>query len=128
MDIINIEHTEITPKVILNAETGELLLEGKTLPENVNSFYKSILEWFTKYVENPNKETVLEVKLEYINTASSKAIFTIFSKLEKIIEQGGEVLIKWYYADDDEDMKDIGEEYAEVIKIPFEYIEYESED
>jgi len=128
MSAINIEHTETTPKVIFNKETGVFSIEGKTLPENVNQFYEPLLDWLTEYISNPNDETVLEVKLEYINTASSKAIFSVFLKLEKIIEAGKKAKIMWYYADDDEDMKDVGEEYADVIKVPFEHIEFESED
>ncbi len=128
MSVINIEHTETTPKVIFNKEKGVFIIEGKTLPENVNQFYEPLFDWLNNYVNNPNDETILEIKLEYINTASSKAIFSVFLKLEKIIENGGKAKIKWYYADDDEDMKDVGEEYADVIKVPFEHIEFESED
>jgi len=128
MSVINIEHTETTPKVIFNKETGVFIIEGKTLPENVNQFYEPLLDWLTDYINNPNNETILNLKLEYINTASSKAIFSIFLKLEKLIEKGKKAKIIWYYADDDEDMMDVGEEYADVIKVPFEHIEFESED
>jgi len=128
MSVINIEHTETTPKVIFNKEAGVFSIEGKTLPENVNQFYEPLLNWLTDYINNPNDETVLKIKLEYINTASSKAIFSIFLKLEKLIEKGKKAKIIWYYADDDEDMMDVGEEYADVIKVPFEHVEFESED
>ena len=86
------------------------------------------MDWFTEYIENPNEKTIVEIKLEYINTASSKALFSLFLKLEEIVKKGLEVKIMWYYADDDEDMKDVGEEYEDVIKVPFEHIEFEAED
>ena len=128
MDAINIKPTEITPEIILDKEKNIFKIEGKSLPENVNQFYESVLDWLENYINNSNDETILEVKLEYINTASSKAIFSIFVKFEKLINAGKKVLIKWHYADDDEDMQDVGEEYADVIKVPFEHIEFESED
>ena len=128
MSVINIEPTETTPKVIFNKEKGVFKIEGKTLPENVNQFYEPLLDWLADYINNPNDETILDIKLEYINTASSKAIFSIFLKLEKLIENGKKAKIRWHYADDDEDMMDVGEEYADVIKVPFEHIEFESED
>jgi hypothetical protein len=128
MEKINIRETGTTPLVILDKENGVFKFEGKTLPENVNIFYQPIVDWFNEYIENPNEETILETKLEYINTASSKALFSIFLKLEQLVEKGHKVKMQWYYADDDEDMKDVGEEYEDVIKIPFEHIEYEAED
>jgi hypothetical protein len=128
MVALNIEPTEITPCVKLNAETGLFIIEGKTLPENVNFFYEPILIWLNEYITNPKENTILEVKLEYINTASSKAIFSVFLKLEKLVNKGKTAKIKWFYADDDEDMKDVGEEYADVIKVPFEQIEFKAED
>ena len=128
MDTVNINYTETTPKIVLDSAKGIFLIEGKTLPENVNQFYEPILDWFSEYIKNPNSETVLTVKLEYINTASSKAIFSVFLKLEQIIKDGSKAKVKWYYADDDEDMQDVGEEYSDVIKVPFEQIEFVSED
>ena len=46
-------------------------------------------------------------------------------KLEEISEAGHEVLVKWYYPDDDEDMEEAGKEYAEIVGIPFEQVPYE---
>ena len=46
-------------------------------------------------------------------------------KLEELHENGNDVLIKWYYPDDDEDMQEAGEEYAEIVDVPFEQISYE---
>jgi len=128
MEKINIRETDTTPIVILDKENGVFRFEGKTLPENVAVFYQPIIDWFTEYIKDPNPETILVLKLDYINTASSKALFSIFIKLEEIIAKGFDVKIKWYYADDDEDMKDVGEEYEDVIKLPFEHIEFEAED
>ncbi len=128
MEKINIKETDTTPVVILDKENGVFRFEGKTLPENVAFFYQPIIDWFNEYIKDPNPETILVLKLEYINTASSKALFSLFIKLEEIIAKGLDVKIKWYYADDDEDMKDVGEEYEDVIKLPFEHIEFEAED
>ena len=128
MEKINIKETDTTPIVVLDKENGVFKFEGKTLPENVTVFYQPIIDWFTEYIKDPNPETVIDLKLEYINTASSKALFSLFLKLEEIAKKGLDIKIKWYYADDDEDMKDVGEEYEDVIKIPFEHIEFEAED
>ena len=45
-------------------------------------------------------------------------------KLEEMHEDGNEVLIKWFYPEDDEDMEEAGEEYADIVDVPFESISY----
>ena len=35
--------------------------------------------------------------------------------------------IKWYYLEEDYDMEEAGEEFAEIIDVPFEFIEIEDE-
>jgi len=124
MEIIKIVATRDTPNVILDAENGVFEISGKSLPEDVNAFYSPIIEWLDTYSKSPNAETIIDIKLDYLNTASSKFLFTFFLKLEKLHETNGKVLIKWHFADDDEDMEDVGEEFADVIKLPFEHISY----
>jgi hypothetical protein len=46
------------------------------------------------------------------------------SKLEDIVADDNEVLIKWYYPEDDEDLEEAGEEYADIVDVPFESIPY----
>ena len=83
-----------TPLVEFNTN-GELLLKGRSIPENSIEFYKPLLEWIESYSESPNSSTVLNVQLEYFNTSSSKCILDVFKKLESV--SGSEVSVKWYY-------------------------------
>ena len=64
-------------------------------------------------------------KLVYFNTASSKLLLDVLMKLEEIHSDGHEVLVRWCYPEDDEDMRDAGEEYADIVDIPFEQVSYE---
>lgn len=125
MEPINIAETDETPAVTLNASTGEFIVTGKSLPEDVTAFYDPILEWLDNYGSSPNDSTVFTFKMEYFNTASSKMILDILLKLEEIVEDGNEVLVKWHYREDDEDMEEAGEEYADIVEIPFEQIPYD---
>jgi hypothetical protein len=124
MTILNIKGTDDTPSVILDKEKGLLEISGRSLPEDVNQFYEQILDWIDQYSENPNDRTVFNFKLEYFNTASSKVILDILLKFEEIVEKGKEVLIKWHYHEDEEDMLEAGEEYADIVEIPFDYVVY----
>jgi len=63
-------------------------------------------------------------KLEYFNTASSKMILDIFLKFEEIHKDGHDVMISWYYQEDDEDMEEACDEYADIVEIPFQKYSY----
>lgn len=122
MEVINIKGTDDTPNVILDKNNNLFELSGRSLPEDVNHFYEPILNWIDEYLESPNELTVFNFKLEYFNTASSKIILDILLKFEEITANGGKVLIKWFYNEDEEDMLEAGEEYADIVEIPFEYV------
>ena len=122
MEDLKQEGSAKTPQVEFSS-SGELLLKGRSIPENSIEFYKPLLEWIESYSESPNSSTVLNVQLEYFNTSSSKCILDVFKKLESVT--GSEVSVKWYYEEDDEDMLEAGEDYEAIIDLPFEMIEVE---
>ncbi|MCT4638087.1 MAG: DUF1987 domain-containing protein [Bacteroidales bacterium] len=124
MEVIKILGTDDTPNVILDTENEILEISGRSLPEDVTAFFEPILNWLDEYSEEPNEKTVFSFKLVYFNTASSKLILDILMKLEEMYEDGKEVLVKWFFPDDDEDMEEAGEEYADIVNVPFEQISY----
>jgi len=124
MDVINIQGTDDTPSVVLDKDKGHFEISGRSLPEDVNMFYEPILEWIDKYAEDPNDRTEFNFKLEYFNTASSKVILDILLKFEEIAESGKDVVIKWHYHEDEEDMLEAGEEYSDIVEVPFDYVLY----
>jgi hypothetical protein len=124
METIKIQGTEDTPKIILDADNEVMEISGRSLPEDVSSFYEPVINWLNEYAEKPNKKTVLNFKLTYFNTASSKLLLDILMKLEEMHEKGHDVLIRWHYPEDDEDMEEAGEEYADIVDVPFEQVAY----
>jgi len=124
METIKIQGTEDTPKIMLDAENEIFEISGRSLPEDVSAFYEPVLNWLNEYSENPNSKTVFNFKLTYFNTASSKLLLDILMKLEEMHEKGQDVLIKWHYPEDDEDMAEAGEEYSDIVDVPFEQVPY----
>ncbi|MFZ5970770.1 MAG: DUF1987 domain-containing protein [Bacteroidota bacterium] len=120
MEILNLEGTEDTPKIILNKQNGIFEISGRSLPEDSAEFYRPVLEWIANYGKDPNPTTEFAFKLEYFNTASSKLILDVLSALEDI--KGMKIL--WYFHEDDEDMEEAGEEFSELVEIPFEFKTY----
>lgn len=125
MEPIVAEGTPKTPTVNFNAETGKIEIKGRSIPENSIEFYKPLVDWLEAYAAQPAGLTEVNVQLEYFNTSSSKCILDVFKKLEVIFKSGNEVVINWYYEEDDEDMLEAGEDYQSIIRIPFKMIEIE---
>ena len=124
MEVIKIKGTDDTPTIILDKDSGIFEISGRSLPEDVTTFYEPVLSWLDEYQEDPNEKTVFAFKLVYFNTASSKLILDILMKLEEMHENGNQVLIKWFFPEDDEDMEEAGEEYADIVDVPFEQVSY----
>lgn len=124
METIKINGTDDTPGIVLDAASEVFEVSGRSLPEDVTAFYDPVLNWLDEYAEKPNPKTEFVFKLTYFNTASSKVLLDILMKLEDINNDGHEVIVKWYSPEDDEDMQEAGEEYADIVDIAFEQLSY----
>jgi hypothetical protein len=118
METLAIKPTADTPRVLFE-RTGILQMQGRSLPENPNIFYRPLLEWAT----NCDIETVeFNFQLEYFNTASSKLVFELL-KAFKLNSSIKNFLVKWHYEEGDDDSLETGQQYNNLLKIPFEFIE-----
>jgi hypothetical protein len=124
MGALVIDKKEDTPAIHLDAAAGKFEFSGKSLPEDVSSFYAGVFEWLKEYAAAPNPSSVFVFKMTYFNTASSKIILDILMRLEEMKNDGKEVSVEWHFGEDDEDMKEAGEEYSEIVEVPFKFVEY----
>lgn len=108
MDALIIEATDDTPKVVLDPSNNNFEFSGKSLPEDVTTFYGPVMDWLDGYAESANPKTVVIFNLVYFNTASSKLILDILFKLEEIFDDGNDISIEWHYQEEDEDMEEAG--------------------
>jgi hypothetical protein len=114
-----------TPSVKFDFENGSIELKGRSIPENSVEFYQPLNEWIDNYSLIPKEKTVVDIKLEYFNTSSSKCILDLFKKLESMNGVATEVIVNWYFEQDDEDMEEAGEDYQAIIGLSFNMIEVE---
>jgi len=125
METIYIEETAKTPFIKFNAEEGRLTIKGKSITENAHKFYNPIInDWLEQYALKPKEQTTANIELEYFNTSSSMWILRLFKKLEEMNGNGHKVIVNWLYSD--EDIYNAGEDYQELVSIPFNLIEIES--
>jgi len=122
MDNLFIEATDITPRVEFNKNKNVFRIEGKSLPEDVKNFYTPLIQWLEIYSLHPNPETNLYIDFEYFNSSSSKMILILLNKIRDIQKNGHHVLITWLYPPHDPEIEEAGEEFAELLNIPFQFV------
>lgn len=128
MNELKIEATSSTPGIILDKNSGKFEIKGKSFPEESRSFFAPVFDWLKEYQKDPNEETIFEFKMEYFNSSSSLIMLEIMNVLDAIYKTGKKVTISWNYLEMDDDMLEAGEEYAELVSVPFEYNTLQEED
>lgn len=121
---LHIDKSTNTPKVDFIFEEGLLQIEGRSIPENPNEFYKPLIQWVNEYFTQPKAKTKLVIKLEYINSGSSKSLLEFLRLIRDYHNKGNIITIEWYYESDDESVQELGEHYHYTLKIPFEFKTY----
>lgn len=124
MESLYIEATDTTPKIDFDIHSGVFSIEGKAITNDAEEFFRPILNWLDSYINAPNSFTTMIVKLDYFNISSSKRILFVFYKLNELIDAGYNVNVKWYFHEDEDDMYEVGQDFAFMVKVPFEFCEY----
>ena len=65
---------------------------------------------------------VFDISLDYFNSTSAKYLLDILKQLDNYYNEGYDVLIRWFYHEQDEDMRDSGEEFSKLINVPIEFV------
>lgn len=112
MEKLFIEQTKFTPKVLLDFEKGIIEIEGDSLPENTNEFYKPLMSALDNYLSNPKEKSIINLKLTYFNSSSSKLLYNFFEKLEEA-SSDYDIEINWCYEEDNVSMEEAGSDFAE---------------
>lgn len=122
MESIKISATENSPEINFNIEEGLFIIKGKSIVSEVDQFYAPILDWLQEFQTKATNEINFIFDLEYFNIFSSKRILFILYTLSDIRARGIDVRVTWYFSMEDDDMKEVGEDYACMVNLPFDFI------
>lgn len=106
---IFIEGTKNTPQIDFNLLSGELILRGRSIPEDAAKVYEPLLGWINVYIKSPKPVTNFRLNLEYFNTASLVWITRIIKLLSSINEDEFILFIHLYFDIADFNSMDIEE-------------------
>jgi hypothetical protein len=125
MEKFYIEGKEFVPEVNFDPEKDLLELSGDSYHEYTYEFFDPIFKWIEEYLSKDGRNVMLNFRMTYFNTASSKCFFDIIEMMQAYHESSkGVVTINWYYQRHDEDMLETGEDYIqdsgwEINLIPY---------
>lgn len=115
-----IESTSKTPQIDFNNLTGDLILSGRSVPENATELYEPLFLWVNEYVKKAKPITNLRLNLEYFNTASSIWLAKIVKSLSKIKNSDSVLFIHLYFNVEEYDSmetEDLRDALSPVIDI-----------
>ena len=117
MNDLKLSGTVNTPEINFRS-TGELIIRGRSLPEDVAGFYKPVIQWIR---QNMTETISLEIEVDYMNSSSTKKLLELFKIIEKS-ETVKNFYINWLYDADDEDSLEKGLLMEEILeKAIFRY-------
>ncbi len=121
MELLKLEQTRTTPAVIMDSNKGFIEISGRSLPEDAQKFYAPLEDWLINYIKVPHEKTVVDFKLDYFNTSSSKWLITLFKVLHDLSNDNHDITISWYY--DSEDLLEYIEEIMDIYELTIDTYE-----
>jgi hypothetical protein len=123
MSLFNKKASDRTPLISFNSEKGVLVIDGNCNLEEPDVFFKELSDWIRDYSNSPCKNTILTINLASINISSSKFLLNIIYQIDEIFKAGFDVKIRWVFNNDEDGNYELGNDYAEMVSVPFEFIE-----
>ena len=112
MDKLCIAPTPSTPEVDFEFALHRHRLRGESYPENAAAFYGDILPPLRAYLATCTGQHIeLQIALAYFNSSSTKMLFNMIESLSGAVDAGGNrVTVHWLHDEDDDTMREFGEE------------------
>ena len=114
--------TACTPEVKLDPGQDLLSIEGESYPDDCLAFYGPVIE---ALAELPPQQVLCgKFRMAYLDSTTSHFLSLVLEQLNKRHLTGAKILIEWFYGEDDDDIYECGQDYADELDLPFQFISY----
>lgn len=108
------EPTDRSPAVEFDFERGYFAMNGESYPEDAAGFFGPLLQAMRDFVGDGREiPATVDIEMAYFNSSSAKALMNLFQLLEAAASAGQEVVINWRFREDDDTMREFGEDFGE---------------
>ncbi len=114
------------PELLIDEEKHYIRVSGSSYPEDIIEVYGDFLLDLSNIKIEPNSELICDFRFDILSSTTMRILHEIFTLFENYLEAGKEIVVNWFYDPDDEDMKDIGLTFAEILNLKINVISKES--
>jgi hypothetical protein len=100
---------------------GKLTISGRSIPSDSKDLYDPLLKVLYSYSLDPEINTEINIHLDYLNSDSNRSLMNLLIIAEKIHRRGCNVVIHWFYKNNDRGMYDQGNIFKSLIEVPFQF-------
>lgn len=120
MEKWTIDATDRSPLVLLDRENSVLKIEGRSYPEEGMDFFDPIILRFKTLQKSESPIQTIHVRLEYYNSATSKALAELFQGLMSAKRAGVDAKVIWEYEEEDDGIQEDIDMFVETFDLKFE--------
>ncbi len=120
-----IKETLHTPSVNVFNDDNLIVVSGTSRLEDPSIFYQELAEIYEESMQTFKEKITLDFNYDYINTSSSKWLFHILKNLQVKYSDKMDIIVNWYYEEDDEVIQEAGEVFESLLEMPFNLLPIE---
>lgn len=122
MKSIRIKQTTDSPSLIIDGEVGLIRLAGKAIAHEPETAYKKLEKEISEYCLEPHFFSTVNIRLINLNSGASKWLYHLLKEIEKFNNKENRFIVNWLYDKDNEFMLETGEDFQQIIDLPFNMI------
>ncbi len=112
-----------TPLICFDVSRGYFTMSGRSTLENPFDFYEVVNAWLDDNFFRSVPAVTIEIDFEYVNTSSWKCVLEVLRRITNRADSRAGVTLNWFYQQEDDDMREMGEDVSELLGIQFNYHE-----
>lgn len=117
MDHYQTPGTKKDPKFDFDSGTGKLTISGNCLCEFPETYFEPALNWLEIHLPAFPDPVEMEIYLTMINPNCLMQVVKITKIMERLVMQGKNLQVKWFYNKQNDEFKEFGEMLNEMTKI-----------
>lgn len=122
MKKIRIKQTTDSPSLLIDGEVGLIRIAGKAIAHDPDKVYQNLEKEIAEYCLDPHLISTVNIRLINLSSSASKWLYHLLKEIEKINDKATHFTVNWLYDKDNESMLETGEDFQQIIDLPFNLI------
>ena len=116
MQTLRAQRTSVTPEIVFSRSENRLTIDGECYPENPLPFFAPIVNAIKAHLESERPARFeAHMRLQYVNSASTKGLQSILSVLNDAGVKGTAVEVFWSHDPEDDAIEELGIDLVEHL-------------